>query len=527
MAKLIYNKDRFTRVDKWDDMTNSYKGILLSTKINQKNGQDYKLLDAIDIDWNRAWFGPTTSYINSTEELFDAIESLDKSAQINAISEQLDEVVDTYVTQQQLEELTFNFQNILHYGEHIQIDPETNTISTYDLVSNQDLYDFSNSYVSHEFFDSYAYTRVQTDAFVTEKIREIIGGADEAFDTIQEISEWIMDQTSFKPIDYSEININSGTRYYIFNNETNKYMMVNADYITEHPDEQYYVVASIREELVDIYDQIAYINDERIGQAIWDDEYGMYTYTGLLKEIDNLQQVDESILYDLNVIHGELETASHLSSVAYSTSYIAFGTANEAYSMAYSAYEMAKAGSSVSLDAYRMAYSAYTQVGHPSYDGYFRLLTEEEKSQLNVGDPVYIYLASQDYYMPSHYANDGLDYYVYVEPEEATGLHKAVEDVTLTANSALYNLHVDNTNSNGYINLTITPQSYEGDKSRIIHLNTTKAEYSITTSNIGIDGKEYEVQQYDLAKDGIFTAYEINEILSYIFQIDEIKPISI
>jgi hypothetical protein len=483
------------------------------------------LLDAIDIDWNRAWFGPTTSYINSTEELFDAIEALDKSAQINAMSEQLDEVVDTYVTQQQLRELALNFQNVLHYGEHIQLDEETNTISTYGLVSNEELYEFSNSYVSHDFFDTYAYTRVQTDEFVTEKIKEIIGGANEAFDTIQEISEWIMDQTSFQPIDYDEIDINSGIRYYIL--VDGRYTIVNSDYISNHPDEQYYVVASIREELVDIYEQIAYINDERIGQATWDDEYGMYTYSGLLKEIHNLQNVDESILYDLSIIHGELEIASNLSNIAYSTSYIAYGMSNTAYSTANLAYEIAMEGSYLSIDAYEMAYSAYTQVGHPSYAGYFRLMTEEEISQLNVGDTVYIYIASQDYYAQTHYVDDGSDYYTYINAEAATGLHKAVEEATITANTALYNLHVDNTNSIGYINLTITPQSYEGDKSRTIHLNTTKSEYSITTNNIDIDGKEYEVQQYDLTKDGIFTAYEINEILSYIFKFDEIKPISI
>ena len=261
MARLIYNKNRFTKVDKWDEITESYKGILMSTKLNQKNGQDYKLLDAIDIDWNRAWFEPTSSYINSTEELFNAIESLDKSEQINAISNQLDEVVYTYVTQQQLQELIFEYQNNIHYGEHLKID-ETNTISTYDLVSNDELHEFSFGYVTHEYFGSYAYTRVQTDEFVSGKIRELIGGANEAFDTIQEISEWIMDQTTFKEAEF--VDTSSNTRYYIYNEETGKYTMVNNEYITTHPTEQYSVVASIREELVNVYDELAYINNERI-----------------------------------------------------------------------------------------------------------------------------------------------------------------------------------------------------------------------------------------------------------------------
>ena len=74
MSKLSYSS-RFTNVNKYDE-TGSYTGIQIASKLNQKNGQDYKLLDAIDIDWNGAWLAVAGSYINNTEELLDAIDKI-------------------------------------------------------------------------------------------------------------------------------------------------------------------------------------------------------------------------------------------------------------------------------------------------------------------------------------------------------------------------------------------------------------------------------------------------------------------
>ena len=65
MAKLSYS-ERFTNVKKYDE-AGSYIGLQIVSKLNQKNGQDYKLLDSIDIDWNGAWLAVANAYINNTE----------------------------------------------------------------------------------------------------------------------------------------------------------------------------------------------------------------------------------------------------------------------------------------------------------------------------------------------------------------------------------------------------------------------------------------------------------------------------
>ena len=529
MAKLIFNKDRFTRVDKWDEDSLSYKGILMSTKLNQKNGQDYKLLDAIDIDWNRAWFTPTSSYINSTEELFDAIETLDKSNELSYITNQLQEVVETYVTHEELNALTLNFQTTLTPGYHVTINEENGNryISTYDLISNEELYNFSLSYVSYEYLSETVYTKVQTDEFVTEKIKEIIGGADEAFDTIQEISEWIMDQTSFKPINYEDINLNNGVRYYIFNEETNKYSMVNNEYITNNPDEQYYVVASIREELVDIYDQIAYINDERIGQVTWNDEYGMYTYTGILLDIYNLQETDQNITASLDNIKNDIVVLTHLANTSYDMGYTAYLTSYIAYETSNIAYELASNGVGKSIEAYAMAYYAYTEVGVKSYDGFFRPMTEEELQSTPEGTEVYYFDHNIEHYVKvQYYPNPNIEYSIYIEPVEATGLHKSVEEIEQTANTILYNLNVDNSYSLGsYLRLDISPKTYSGDKSRTVYLKASELNYSIDDIVLDLDNEQYNIQQFNINKDGIITGYQMNEILSYVLTIDDIEHI--
>ena len=50
MAKFTYN-ERFTNITKYDVNSNSYTGIKIASKLNQKNGEDYKLLDVTDLDW--------------------------------------------------------------------------------------------------------------------------------------------------------------------------------------------------------------------------------------------------------------------------------------------------------------------------------------------------------------------------------------------------------------------------------------------------------------------------------------------
>ena len=94
MAKLTYNNEIFTNVDKWswDGTSYDFKGILLSSKLNQKNRQDYKLLDAIDIDWDGAWVKSLNTYINNTEDLINILDSLNKNSNIDFINNELERI---------------------------------------------------------------------------------------------------------------------------------------------------------------------------------------------------------------------------------------------------------------------------------------------------------------------------------------------------------------------------------------------------------------------------------------------------
>ena len=44
MASFTYH-ERFTNVRKYDDASNTFTGIKIASKLNQKNGEDYKLVD--------------------------------------------------------------------------------------------------------------------------------------------------------------------------------------------------------------------------------------------------------------------------------------------------------------------------------------------------------------------------------------------------------------------------------------------------------------------------------------------------
>lgn len=458
MAKLIYNKNRFTHVDKYDAVNDSYNGILLPTKLNQKNGQDYKLLDAIDIDWNRAWFIPTASYINTTEELIEAIESLDNRSQVNIIGDQLEEIAYSYVTQEQLAEIATGLQGNLIAGKHIQITSD-NIISAYGIITNDELYEFSQSYVSHSYFNENAYTKGQTYDLITQRIYDLVGNAYEAFDTLEEISYWIVGHnTEFERI------------------------------------------------------------DETIGHAIWNDTFQAYSYTGILKEINDLHYLDNRIINVIDSLTEQVTTASNYASMSYDTANMSYNLSNIAYGLAYEAYNS-------SLDSYAMAYYSYTAVGFKSTPGYFREMTDEERDEIEAGTNVYIYDESLHYYRQIPYvANDNIEYYIYVDSVEGTGLCKDVENALTTANTALYNLNVDNSNSS-YVKLSLNPVSYNGDPSRTLLITTKEAQYTIVNNIIEIDGNEYDMQQFDMTKDGILTAYQINEILSYIFEIEKISSI--
>lgn len=204
MANLTYNNSLYTRINKWDDEY-SYKGVFVASKLNQKNGQDYKLLDAIDIDWDGIWFSSLGTYINTTDDLIEILNHINTTSDVNIFREQIDninELLDTitasYVNTSYLGEVLTAYQQTLIAGPNIKIDKRTNVITTYGFLTYELLTAYATvAYVTdlrneiyvnfptinESYIIAYAQARSVVDA--------VIDGADKAFDTLKEIADWI------------------------------------------------------------------------------------------------------------------------------------------------------------------------------------------------------------------------------------------------------------------------------------------------------------------------------------------------
>lgn len=494
MGKLSYNGNRFTYVNKWDAENASYTGILLATKVNQKNGQDYKLLDIIDIDFDRTWFAPTQSYITNAEEFFDAIETLDKTTEFSYINERIDDIVAAYVTRSEFLDTISQYQGALKYGDHIAV-VDDDILIAYDVISNSQLYEFSTAYVSYDYFHDTTYSKNETEELIDDKIRELIGGANEAFDTMQEISDWIMQQSSFVEVNYGDIDLSSDNKYYIYNQDTGNYDLVDKEYIESHPNEQYYEIESLIDKIKRI--------DEKVGHVSFDAETG-YTYTGILKEINDLHSEDEFLSSRITMLSLNVERAVSDSEYALNASLEAKQLAAEANDAASEAKEIAESTIEKSDLAYNMAYSSYMAVGIPSHEAFYREINDNDIANMNDGDWAYEYAENIGYYPSIYYAEElqFKQYYVLEPSVEATGLHKVAEDAFNIANTSLFNLSIDNTNAiQSYVYLDITPMEYDNDPHRTISLTAAQAQYSI--------------DEMKIFNDGLLTACQFNEILAY------------
>lgn len=506
MGKLSYNINRFTKVDKYDNVNDAYRGILLATKINQKNGQDYKLVDVIDIDFDRTWFNPTNSYISNADEFFDAIETLDKSGQIKIISEKLDDVISSYVSRDEFNSIISQYQDALEYGDHIKV--TGNVLSAYDVISNAQLYEFSLSYLTTQDFNEYketVYTKPETISIIDEKINEIINGADEQFDTIKEISEWILAQSRYEEVSYDDIVTNGSITYYHINEATGKYESVNLEYIMSNPDEQYYVLKPFSEDIQNLYDKIGYV--------VFDNSSNSYTYSGIMNDLHQLEIVDNYIFDRLDQLRNSLDNAIIVANTAIERS-------NEAYTIAYNAYTMADIAYHATIDvinesymSYMMAYYAYTEVGVTTYEGYYRPITEEEFQSFEEGTLLWRYNPSSNSYTEVHFYKDitTIDYLTYVPTREATGMHKSIEDISTLAYTSLYNLNINTENNSlsSYIDIKISPESYSGDPARTIYVYGYSPVYSIDDMKIHTDG--------------LITACQMNEVIGYIVSWDDLS----
>lgn len=472
MAKLTYN-ERFTDVHKYNE-DGSYTGLQIASKLNQKNGQDYKLIDSIDIDWNGVWSSAANAYIYDTYQLFETIDNIADLTELEWVKNKLNELTDdvdlimsTYVTQDQLNELLSHYEHALEAGEHITID-ENNIISTYDLLTPEEA---NEKFTTIEEFTGFAnfirqnYYDIDTaniviDRISTENIQElVIKNADEQYNDLEKISYWILQQPDDITGGLEEIN-----------NRVNRL-------------------------------------DEVVGYSIYNEEFDNYTYSGMILDVYELQNTSKFLINQVNSAVELAEFAAHTSTIAYDTSI-------EAYDFAYYAYEIAITSDAYSYLAYQMAYYAVETIGVPHSYGYFLELTREDIRLLQE-DPtaieVYAIRYGNDSGIPLLEEYDPLydgQYYKYIPEIEATGFHKDIDNISAvayyaqySADTALYRLYSQTTGTT-YASLDLDPESYTDDIYRKITLNVDEAEIDSYSGEIG--------------KEGFITTYSLSNTLSYI-----------
>jgi hypothetical protein len=542
MAELNYNKNLFTNVNKWKintDGSYSYTGILVASKLNQKNGQDYKLIDAIDIDWNGTWISSLKTYVHTTSDLIYVLNALNKNENINALDskiakiwEQINEITSTYITYTSLYDiLSSGYQKKLVPGEFISIDENSNVITTYDLASYSYLIENYTSLVDHKYLskklENNYFTKSQTleniIAEVKRGIDSVIDGADSAFDTLKEISDWILEQNRYVEVSKDEVvngllDPENEDQFFYFDEETQKYIEITSieeveTLLAANPSIKFFRLENYLTDIKDLIDEVDKLQ-ATVGDKQFNSEYGTYTYTGILLDIYKLYLEDKYIHSSVENIRNVANSASYTANIAYNTAYTAYITANTAYDTANIAYDLSYETSNIANIAYTVAKKASDDVGVPTKkgQGYVEIIFDEIETYKNAGYIIYFdnFGNIEEAREPYH---EDYQYYIYDETIEGTGLTKRVEDAETTANLAtekantainlanrsLYNLHVNN-NKSSYVKLSLTPDKYDGP-SRILHIESYTA---IVDPNTG-----------EIINDGLTTVSTVYDIYSY------------
>lgn len=488
MAKLSYNSI-FTNVNKYDG-SGTYTGIQIASKLNQKNGQDYPLIDAIDIDWDGAWLVRMNTYLNTS---YDLINLIDKSIDIdnmNWINENLNIVLSDYVSYSYLSSNLEDYQQKLIPGDNISIS-QNNVVSAYGLLT-QDFAD--NRY-------AYSYTFTSFRQYVLDRMFDY--QQDERYDTLNKIYKYIISLERYEPINYEDIDLNSGKYYYIYNDEIEYYTRVSNEYILSNPDQEYYIVKEIVEDVSDILKRVKSIEDN-IGYKIYDEENGTYSYTGIRLDLNNLYTNSRILSNSIGELYLRVDGAEAASANAVTRS-------NLAYNLAYSSVLLSE-DTQVKVDeaiirfssAYDMAYYSAYSVGVPYYNSYFTTITEEDRERL-LEDPdcitTYIYFEGDTNPTKVRFnENSTVQYYKYMPEQLATGMYKTIDDISYIATNSLFNLNVEGSGSD-YVNISISPDQNDGTNKRTISLITTEAMIDIDTGLI--------------SQEGIVTTYSLKNTISY------------
>lgn len=565
----MYDSKYFSNVNKYitDGDKVSYTGILVASKLSQKNGQDYPLIDLVDIDFNNAWISSLNAYLNTSYDLIYVLDELNKSNDIGLISKEIDdiwnqinEITSSYITHSSLEQiLQENWQRKLTAGDYISIDEETYTISVDGLPT----YNYLNTtYTKQSSFNEFVfhiqenyYNKTDTDKVAYDAaydaILRVIDGADDAFDTLKEISDWILAQNRYTEVSWTEVVNNWKEEFYFTEildedgNGTGKYELVsssddvtikeikNTEYIQLNwkdnyyfyldesgnyvlltsPDEiktdtTYYVCDTkyyIEENyLTDIQNLLNRVNrlDDTVGFKIYNEYLGTYSYSGHCEDIYNLQKEDASIKYNIEILSNNVVEIYDKAEDAYSLAYDAYTLAYSSYKIGYVAYEISKESIKIANSSYDLAYEAIERVGEPTIEEHYSYVEYDEDlfNELKENGYELVYFNDGIWFANEPY-NDSYQYAYYVPKQDGTGLTVRVENVEKLSESAyekseaalqasydsLYHLNVDNDNST-YVNLSLQPEDYYGSRDRTLYITTQEASIDSKTGEVYSNG---------------------------------------
>jgi len=291
MAALSYNHNIFTNIHKWDEEY-TYLGIQVSGKLNQYNGQDYKILDAIDIDWDGAYIKALNSYVYTTEDLINLFNKLGEFD--NTISNNL---IQNYYNKEEFQNIFEEFQQSIddRFNENIDI--------------------------------------------VTEEITNNILNR---YEILAAISDVLIDQTRYLKVPYEQIvqnseltNYGQTRNFFTHNDTTGMFSEVKDKYqIITNPNEDYYIF--IMDDIIKLNDTTE-LHSNIIGKEIYDETTNTYSYTGFYNRFNIIET-------DLSYISEYLDNNTETTIEAYNYAYNSYIISNEnkekiGYHTRYNVYE--------------------------------------------------------------------------------------------------------------------------------------------------------------------------------------------
>lgn len=291
MAALSYNYNIFTNVHKWDEEY-TYLGIQVSGKLNQYNGQNYPILDAIDIDWDGAYVSALNSYVHTTEDLINLF----------------------------------------------------NRLGEFDTTINNNL--ISNYYNREEFRQIFQEYQETIDNRFDENIdiltEEITNNLLNRYEILAAISDVLVDKTRYLKVPYEQIvqnhkltNYGESRNFFTYDETTGLFSEVDDKYIIlSNPTQDYYIF--IMDDIIKLnenQERITYI----IGKEIYDENEHTYSYTGFYNRFNLIET-------DISYLSYYLDNNTETTIEAYNYAYSSYLLSNEnkekiGYHTRYNVYE--------------------------------------------------------------------------------------------------------------------------------------------------------------------------------------------